>query len=1286
MLAAGNRARDQQDWPRAAAYYRAYLDHRPRRFAIWVQYGHALKESGQRAAALAAYSEALRLDPDDADLLLNLGHLHKVMGHADLAVGFYQRSAAIAATPDVQRELLALGHEPSGGQRSDSGPSGRRTPSGPGAPSASRRAMIEGNAARDRRDWPTAAQAYRAHLRIRPDNFPIWVQLGHALKESGQREAALEAYHAALRLRPDDADLLLNLGHLHKVMGRRDQAIDFYRRSARLNPIHGVLQELRALGADPGDIPEVQPILRPSAARVRAVRPPGLRALVGGARRWLIEGNQARDRRDWPAAAEAYRAHLKSRPDNFPIWVQLGHALKESGRMQEAEQAYGRAMGLNPADADLLMNLGHLYKITGDHGAAADHYRRSADIDGNSAAIAELLAIDTGRLPAALVRLASTPEVQSDLDLVRQSELFDPKFYLEHNPDVVEWGGDPLEHFIRWGGVEGRAASPLFDSGYYLRTNADVATIGLNPLVHYIRFGDVEGRNPATLFDIAWYRARYGEGAKHAGTFLAHFLKFGGLISPSTEFDTESYLARYPDVFQSGMNPLVHYLVYGHAEGRRATVIMGDEPPWPHCTQARLLEVKPLAARPKRVALFITHSRNGRVRPSVDHYISALAECDVEVVLIVATDQSRTTISQHLADQCAAVFIRENVGFDFAAWAHVMAHTREVLAADILYLINDSMIGPTDLAQFHALMERIDQSSSDLVGLTENHHGAWHLQSFFLAIKKTALSSYPFQQFFGEIVSFPDKDRVINHYEVTLTAHMRRNGFACDTLFGRPRQPPIMNDTIYFWRELLDDGMPFVKRSLIAGEHADRGGEPVTIELAARGYPVVLLDEGAGQHNKPQAHLIGHMRKAGQAFVERFDENGRRIEEPATAPAPTGAAGAAVDHRLRVALITPSSYANGLGMAGRGYASAVFHTDFSWDLRPNKRPFHIHGRVAPAWRALSNGGAPDVAIIHCNPGSWSALLDAGDRWTIGEAKRRVGLFVWELSRLPDEWIPTLNLLDAVIVPSQYCAEIFRRATDLPIHVVPHVVPGPPPLTPAEQAQGRAKLERQFGVPAARRLILYAFDGSSYLPRKNPYALVRAFKASGLSARGWTLILKTKHLSESSQDAVRLMADIGGDPAITLIDRAMAPRDQDALFAAADIYASPHASEGFGLTIAEAMAAGKIVVATDYSGSTDFLDPSTGFPVRWTEHVLDQQHGPYEKGGVWAEVDERHLAEALQGAADVVNGVSLDHAGMGERARQRTETLLSARAVGARLQEVLTTVAEAPQYADRTINL
>jgi len=81
-----------------------------------------------------------------------------------------------------------------------------------------------------------------------------------------------------------------------------------------------------------------------------------------------------------------------------------------------------------------------------------------------------------------------------DLRLIRLSGLFDEAWYLANNPDVAQAKVDPVFHYLRYGGFEGRDPGPKFSSAWYLETYGDVKKAGINPLVHYLKFGREEGR------------------------------------------------------------------------------------------------------------------------------------------------------------------------------------------------------------------------------------------------------------------------------------------------------------------------------------------------------------------------------------------------------------------------------------------------------------------------------------------------------------------------------------------------------------------------------------------------------------------------------------------------------------------------------------------------------------------------------------------------------------------------------------------------------------------------
>jgi glycosyltransferase involved in cell wall biosynthesis len=81
-----------------------------------------------------------------------------------------------------------------------------------------------------------------------------------------------------------------------------------------------------------------------------------------------------------------------------------------------------------------------------------------------------------------------------------------------------------------------------------------------------------------------------------------------------------------------------------------------------------------------------------------------------------------------------------------------------------------------------------------------------------------------------------------------------------------------------------------------------------------------------------------------------------------------------------------------------------------------------------------------------------------------------------------------------------------------------------------------------------------------------------------------------------------------------------------LIACCDAFVSLHRSEGFGRCIAEAMALGKPVIATGYSGNLDFCSPETSCLVRFKKVPVKEEQYWHSAGQVWAEPDVDHAAE------------------------------------------------------------
>jgi glycosyltransferase involved in cell wall biosynthesis len=227
---------------------------------------------------------------------------------------------------------------------------------------------------------------------------------------------------------------------------------------------------------------------------------------------------------------------------------------------------------------------------------------------------------------------------------------------------------------------------------------------------------------------------------------------------------------------------------------------------------------------------------------------------------------------------------------------------------------------------------------------------------------------------------------------------------------------------------------------------------------------------------------------------------------------------------------------------------------------------------------------------------------------------------WELLRVPRDWRPAISDFDEVWAPSRFVA---LALSDVP-GITPRYVLHPmrlPALRPQPRA-GRAQL---------RFFTFLDFD--SYGARKNPQAAVDAFRAAfQLMKRDVELVVKTR--GERDQGLRAWLGEAAAqDGRIRIVDQTLDRPGMDALMMQCDAFISLHRSEGFGLGAAEALAAGKAVVATDYGGTTDFINEATGYPVAYSLEPLRDGEYLHTEGQVWATADRDAAVEALRAIHD-----------------------------------------------------
>jgi Glycosyl transferases group 1 len=286
-------------------------------------------------------------------------------------------------------------------------------------------------------------------------------------------------------------------------------------------------------------------------------------------------------------------------------------------------------------------------------------------------------------------------------------------------------------------------------------------------------------------------------------------------------------------------------------------------------------------------------------------------------------------------------------------------------------------------------------------------------------------------------------------------------------------------------------------------------------------------------------------------------------------------------------------------------------------------------------------------------------------------RRNIGLWFWEAERFRAGGpTPASAVLDEVWAPSSFVrGAVDAAALGVSVETVPIPVPV---LEPPQEIDRHA-----LGLPADRFLFLFAFDFFSVMERKNPIGLVDAYQQAFAPSDGAALVLKSINGDVRVDDLDALRAAAAGRPDIVVWDEYLAPERHAALLGQCDAYVSLHRAEGLGLTMAEAMALGKPVIATGYSGNLEFMNDEIAFLVGSTPTVVGEGVDPYPADAHWADPDLGH-------AARLMRHVFTDRAvaaTVGRRAADAIRSQWSANVVGPKLAEHLEHVRTRPNDPD-----
>ena len=346
----------------------------------------------------------------------------------------------------------------------------------------------------------------------------------------------------------------------------------------------------------------------------------------------------------------------------------------------------------------------------------------------------------------------------------------------------------------------------------------------------------------------------------------------------------------------------------------------------------------------------------------------------------------------------------------------------------------------------------------------------------------------------------------------------------------------------------------------------------------------------------------------------------------------------------------------GVGEAARLIVAALDSVEVP--VLPVRVPDAPPSRQGHAFATLPTGAArfPFNLICVNADGLPDFHRAAGRRFFDG--RYNIGVWWWEVGSVPPALLGSFDYLDELWVGSAHVARAFAAQAPIPVYTITQ-----PVIRPRATPLRRERL----GIEPGSFAFLFMFDHHSVFERKNPLAVVEAFtRAFPPGSPGpATLLIKSINGEDDPSNRERLRRAAAAHPRIRLLEGYLSAADNLALTAACDCYVSLHRSEGFALTPAEAMALGKPVIATGYSGNLEYMTPFNAYLVDYELTPVGPGNAPYPADGEWAQPDLDHAAalmreivgdpaaaraRGVRAAADIARTNSLEAAGASMKRR------------------------------------
>lgn len=267
----------------------------------------------------------------------------------------------------------------------------------------------------------------------------------------------------------------------------------------------------------------------------------------------------------------------------------------------------------------------------------------------------------------------------------------------------------------------------------------------------------------------------------------------------------------------------------------------------------------------RRLVIYVVYDRRGTVEEFVRYALAGMRDDAAHILAVVngSLDDAGRALLESVTDD---ILVRSNDGYDI--WAHKegLAHIGDRIAEfDEVLLTNDTWFGP--VRPYRPVFERMNRQEVHFWGMTDHeweplnkftNEGElpYHLQSFWIAVRKEMFLSPDWQAYWRDLPEMPSYFDAVLKHETQFTKHFQDRGYSASVAFAS-QDYPTEHPALFNADLLLADGCPLVKRRPFfhyppfLDRHAVIGRRTAA-DVARYGYPMELMWSNLAKNVQPK--------------------------------------------------------------------------------------------------------------------------------------------------------------------------------------------------------------------------------------------------------------------------------------------------------------------------------------------------------------------------------------------------------------------------------------------------